>query len=114
MTFTGTCKRHEHPFTTTDAALFVAHVKDDGDKPIRPSVNPAPFHRMWRTPRPKPFDPEPFDRGDDVEWDDGGTIRTGQVWALAYRDLRWVADGKTYHLVDIHAMRSTRAALAAA
>ena len=56
--------------------------------------------RMWRMPKPKPFEPEPLGPGVDVEWFDRATstIRHGQVWAYSPRPgCRWVADGATYH-----------------
>jgi hypothetical protein len=55
---------------------------------------------MWTTPKPKPFDVEPFGLGDWVTFEAKGATHTGQVWAYRTKDTRWVADGSTFW--DVH------------
>lgn len=90
-----------------DAYLF--HMQSaHGKRPHGPrAVFPL---RMWRMPKPKPFEPKPLGPGVDVEWFDHktSTIRHGQVWAYSpSAGYRWVADGATYHEVHEAELRAT-------
>lgn len=124
MTFRATCRTGYRTskygpvtpcgsFTDTgDAALFDTNCADPvasflwhmrehhGKRLMSPSWALAPIRRGWHPPKPKPFDVEPFERGDWITWSDKGTTRTGQVWACHTKDTRWVADGTTFY--DVH------------
>lgn len=52
--------------------------------------------RMWKMPRPRPFEPEGVTLGSWVTIEHRGREVTGQVWCKAGPHAWWVADGTEY------------------